>query len=55
MKFTQVPINTFQELQLNAGIISSNFAPATGTVESNEILGATSGGINFTATPTYTA
>ena len=53
MKFTQIPTNTFKELQLNAGILTSNFTPATGTVESNTILGATSGGINFTATPSY--
>ena len=54
MKFTQIPTNTFKELQLNAGILTSTFTPATGTVESNNILGATSGGINFTATPSYT-
>ena len=54
MKFTQIPTNTFKELQLNAGILTSNFTPATGTVESNTLLGATSGGINFTATPSYT-
>ena len=54
MKFTQIPTNTFKELQLNAGILTSNFTPATGTVEANNILGATSGGINFTATPSYT-
>ena len=53
MKFTQIPANTFKELQLNAGILTSDFAPTTGTVESNKILGATSGGISFTATPTY--
>ena len=53
MKFTQIPINTFKELQLNAGILTSDFAPTTGTVESNMMLGATSGGISFTATPTY--
>ena len=54
MKFTQIPTNTFKELQLNAGILASTFTPTTGTVESNNILGATSGGINFTATPSYT-
>lgn len=54
MKFTQIPTNTFKELQLNAGILTSTFTPATGTVEANNILGATSGGINFTATPSYT-
>ena len=54
MRFTQIPANTFKELQLNAGILTSNFAPTTGTVESNTILGATSGGVSFAATPTYT-
>ena len=54
MKDTQIPANTFKELQLNAGILTSNFAPTTGTVESNAMLGATSGGVSFTATPTYT-
>ena len=53
MKFTQIPANTFKELQLNAGILTSNFAPTTGTVESNAMLGATSGGVSFAATPTY--
>ena len=54
MKFTQIPTNTFKELQLNAGILTSNFTPATGTVEANDILGATSGGVSFTAKPAYT-
>ena len=54
MKFTQIPTNTFKELQLNAGILASNFTPATGTVEADAILGATSGGVSFSATPTHT-
>ena len=54
MKFTQIPTNTFKELQLNAGILTSTFTPATGTVESDAILGATSGGVSFAATPSYT-
>ena len=54
MKFTQIPTNTFKELQLNAGILTSNFTPATGTVEADTILGATSGGVSFSATPTHT-
>ena len=54
MKFTQIPTNTFKELQLNAGILTSNFTPATGTVEADSILGATSGGVSFSATPTHT-
>ena len=53
MKFTRIPETTFQKLQLNAGILASNFTPATGTVEETEIIGATTGGVNFVATPTY--
>ena len=53
MKFTQIPTNTFKELQLNAGILTSNFTPATGTVEAADILGATSGGVSFTAKPSF--
>lgn len=53
MKFTQIPTTTFQEIQLNAGILCKSFTPATGTLSSSDIIGATSGGINFTATPTY--
>lgn len=53
MKFTRIPETAFQTLQLNAGILLSDFTPGTGTVEETSILGATSGGVNFTATPTY--
>ncbi len=57
MKFTQIPADTFSKLQLNAGILVSGengFAPATGTVTTANIIGATSGGINVTCIPTYT-
>lgn len=53
MKFTKVPENTFQTLQMNAGILLSSFTPSTPTVTDANILGATSGGVNFTATPSY--
>ena len=52
MKFTQIPTDTFQQLQMNAGILVDGFDPATGTITT--LIGATSGGINATATPTYT-
>lgn len=51
MKFTKIPETTFENLQLNAGILTKSFTPGSGTV--GEIIGATSGGINFTATPEY--
>lgn len=54
MKFTKIPTTTFQELQLNAGVLVSEFTPGTGTIDSANILGATTGGISFTATPSYT-
>lgn len=54
MKYTQIPENTFKQLQLNAGILLSSFTPATGAITDDSIVGATSGGVNFTATPTYT-
>lgn len=54
MKYTQIPETTFKELQLNAGVLLSSFTPATATLPDNGIIGATSGGVNFTATPTYT-
>ena len=53
MRFTRIPETTFQNLQLNAGVLLSDFDTSTGTVEDTDLLGATSGGVNFTATPTY--
>ena len=54
MKFTKIPTNTFKELQLNAGVIVNEFTPSSGTITASNIIGATSGGVNFTATPKYT-
>ncbi len=53
MKFTQIPETTFQQMQLNAGILLKNFDPSAGTVQNTDIVGATSGGVNFTAVPTF--
>lgn len=53
MKYTQIPTDTFKELQLNAGILLDSFNPSNATVSASDILGATSGGINFTATPSF--
>lgn len=51
MEFTQIPTDTFKQLQLNAGILCKNFDPSTRQV--TDIIGATSGGVNFTATPAF--
>ena len=53
MKFTQIPSDAFQKLQINAGILTTDFTPATGTIGESGQIGATTGGVNFTATPTY--
>lgn len=53
MKFTRIPETAFQSLQLNAGILLRDFTPGTGTVDEADIMGATSGGVSFTATPAY--
>ena len=53
MKFTQIPANTYKELQLNAGVLLSDFTPSTAELTLADILGATDGGVNVTATPTY--
>ena len=53
MKFTKIPETTFKNLQLNAGVLLRAFNPATAEVANESIIGATTGGVNFTATPTF--
>lgn len=52
-KFTQIPIDTFKKLQLGAGLLTSKFDPATGELTAANIIGATSGGVSFEATPSF--
>ena len=53
MKFTKIPVDTFQKLQINAGVLTTDFTPATGTIGEAGQIGATTGGVNFSATPEY--
>lgn len=54
MRYTKIPPNTFKEIQLNAGVVLTNFDPETGEFElETDILGATSGGVNFKAAPSF--
>ena len=53
MKYTKIPETTFKNLQLNAGVLLSAFNPESATVAGESIIGATTGGVNFTATPTF--
>ena len=51
MKYSQIPTDTFQKLQMNAGIFCKTFSPATGEVTG--LLGATTGGGQFAASPEF--
>lgn len=53
MKFTKIPETTFQKLQLNAGVLLKTFDPTMATVDQASIIGATSGGVSFAATPAF--
>lgn len=52
--FTRIPKNTFDQLQMDAGIVLNKFDP-TGTtqVQDDDIICATTGGINVSCVPTY--
>lgn len=53
MKFTRIPTDTFKKLQLNAGIMARAFDVESGEVAEENLVGATSGGVSFTAAPTF--
>lgn len=53
-KFTVIPQSTFEEMQLDAGVVLTSFTPATPTAPDDEdIVCATTGGINVSCVPTY--
>ena len=53
-RFTKIPENTFDSLQLDAGILLKNFDPATGEEPADEdIICATTGGITVSCEATY--
>lgn len=52
-KYTKVASDTFEKIQLNAGVLLTSFDPETGTLDETAIIGATSGGNSFKATPNY--
>ena len=53
-KFSQLPKDVFKHVQMNAGVMLSEFDPSVGTVDSTKIIGATSGGNEFEAKPNFT-
>lgn len=54
MKYTRIPENTFKELQMNAGILAKDFDPATGEVAEADLFGATTGGLSFSDSMSFT-
>lgn len=53
-KFTKIPEDTFTSLQLDAGVLLNKFNPANPVEPADEdIICATTGGINATCVPTY--
>lgn len=54
-KFTVIPQDTFEALQLNAGVLLKTFDPsAVKAPEDTDIICATTGGITASCTPTFT-
>ena len=53
MKFTKIRQETFEELQVNAGVIVKSFDPSTGTLNESDIVTSTSGGITINAKPSF--
>lgn len=53
MKFTKIPQSTFDELQINAGILVKDFDIATGTFQDSDMIAATTGGITVSVKPSY--
>ena len=53
MRFTKIPQNTFNELQLNAGILLKDFDVSTGTFADSDILTATTGGLTVAVKPSF--
>lgn len=52
-RFTVIPENTFSALQLDAGILLKRFNPASPGFDDDDIICATTGGINPSCVPTY--
>lgn len=53
MRFTKIPETTFKQIQLNAGVLATDFKPESGELKAEDIIGATSGGVSFEATPEF--
>lgn len=53
MRYTQVRADTFENIQINAGVVLSAFDVSTGSYNKTDIIGATTGGNTFTTNPSF--
>lgn len=53
-RFTQVKLNAFKEIQVEAGVIVKAFDPSNPVLDRANIVCVTTGGITINAKPTYT-
>lgn len=53
-RFTQVKLDAFKEIQIEAGVIVKVFDPSNPILDRSNILFTTSGGIQINAKPSYT-
>lgn len=53
MEYSKIPSDTFQTLVIGAGVLLTDFDPSSASLVRSNILGATTGGLNFKATPSF--
>jgi hypothetical protein len=53
LAYTKYPADTFETLQINAGVIAKAFNTSTGALVATDIIGATTGGIQINCTPNF--
>lgn len=53
LAYTKLPADTFETLQINAGVIAKAFDTSTGALNTSDIIGATTGGIQINCTPNF--
>lgn len=51
LKYTQIPTDTFEKIQMNAGLMCKSFDVSTGVA--TDLLGATTGGLQVVCTPEF--
>lgn len=52
-RFSKLPIESFDEFQVDAGVLLKSFNPESPELKNEDIICATTGGINPTCVPTY--